>query len=174
MTYDTPSTKQFNLRTHRPGDMGYITHRHAVIYENQYNFDSRFESLISRITADFLDNYNPDLERCWIAENNGQFLGCIMLVSDKKPKTAKLRLLMVEETARGLGVGTALIQACIDFATNAGYEHIDLWTQSVLEGARRLYAKAGFKMIETQPHNDWGVDLVGEFWSLKLQRKEIV
>lgn len=97
-----------------------------------------------------------------------------MLVSDKKPKTAKLRLLMVEETARGLGVGTALIQACIDFANNAGYEHIDLWTQSVLEGARRLYAKAGFKMIETQPHSDWGVDLVGEFWSLKLQRKEIV
>ncbi|OBS20052.1 hypothetical protein FPOA_11773 [Fusarium poae] len=168
MTSGKPSEKHFTLRTHRTGDMGYITHRHAIIYEKQYNFDTRFEPLISRITADFLDNFNPNLERCWIAENNGEFLGCIMLVQDKKPKTAKLRLLIVEESARGLGVGTALIQACIDFAKEAGYEQVDLWTHNVLEGARRLYAKAGFKMIEAKPHSDWGVDLIGEFWSLKL------
>lgn len=168
MTGDKSSTKPFILRTHRPGDMGYITYRHGEIYANEYNFDSRFESLVSRITADFLDNLNPDLERCWIAEKDGEFLGCIMLVCDKKPKTAKLRLLLVEESARGLGVGSSLIQACIDFARKAGYEHVDLWTQSALEGARRLYARAGFSMTETQPHNDWGVDVIGEFWSLKL------
>lgn len=167
MTYDK-STRAFTLRTHQPGDMGYITHRHGTIYAKEYNFDYRFESLILRITADFLDNFNPNLERCWIAEKDGEFLGSIMLVQDVKPKTAKLRLLLVEESARGLGVGTALIQACIDFAREVGYESVDLWTQSILEGARRLYKKAGFERIETQPHRDWGVDLVGEFWSMKL------
>ncbi|RBR20076.1 uncharacterized protein FIESC28_05355 [Fusarium coffeatum] len=167
MTYDKP-TKSFTLRTHQPGDMDYITHRHGAIYAKEYNFDYRFESLISRITADFLDNFNPALERCWIAEKDGEFLGSIMLVQDKKPKTAKLRLLLVEESARGLGVGTALIQACIDFAREVGYEGIDLWTQSKLEGARRLYAKAGFEMVETQAHCDWGVDVMGEFWTMKL------
>ncbi|CAG7561888.1 unnamed protein product [Fusarium equiseti] len=167
MTFSKP-TKSFTLRTHQPGDMGYITHRHGAIYAKEYNFDYRCESLVSRITADFLDNFNPALERCWIAEKDGQFLGSIMLVQDKKPKTAKLRLLLVEESARGLGVGTALIQACIDFAREAGYERVDLWTQSILEGARRLYKKAGFELIETQPHCDWGVDVVGEFWSMKL------
>jgi N-acetylglutamate synthase-like GNAT family acetyltransferase len=168
MTYDKPSTP-FTVRTHQAGDMGFITHRHAIIYEKQYNFNSRFESLVSRITADFLDNFNPAKERCWIAEKDGEFLGCIMLVCDKKPKSAKLRLLMVEENARGLGVGTTLIQTCLDFAREAGYEQVDLWTQSVLEGARRLYARAGFKLVETQPpHSDWGVDLVGELWSLTL------
>ncbi|KAH7179076.1 acyl-CoA N-acyltransferase [Fusarium flagelliforme] len=167
MTNDKP-IKSFTLRTHQPGDMGYITYRHGKVYAKEYNFNSRFESLVSRITADFLDNFNPDLERCWIAEKDGQFLGSIMLVQEKKPKTAKLRLLLVEESARGLGVGTALIQACIDFAREAGYESVGLWTQSMLVGARRLYKKAGFELVKTEPQCDWGVDAVGEFWSMNL------
>ncbi|KAF5001219.1 hypothetical protein FGRMN_1162 [Fusarium graminum] len=167
MTTDNNS-EPFILRSHRPGDMGYITYRHSEIYDKEYGFDHRFESLLSRITADFLDNYQPTLEHCWVAEKDARFLGCVMLVQDKKPKTAKLRLLLVEESARGLGVATSLIQACIDFARQVGYTHIDLWTQSILEGARRLYSRAGFQLIETQPHRDWGVDVVGEFWSLKL------
>ncbi|KAF4435196.1 hypothetical protein F53441_13551 [Fusarium austroafricanum] len=167
MTRDS-SLPSFTLRSHRPGDMGYITYRHGAIYAKEYGFNDRFESLIGRITADFLDNFKPDLEGCWIAEKDGEFLGCIMLVRDKKPKTSKLRLLLVEETARGLGVGSALIQKCIDFSRQAGYEHIDLWTQSVLVGARRLYARAGFKLAETQEHSDFGVPLTGEFWTMKL------
>ncbi|RGP80772.1 acetyltransferase [Fusarium longipes] len=167
MTY-SKSTKPFTLRSHQPGDMGYITYRHGVNYTKQFNFNSKFESLVSRITADFIDNFNPAKERCWIAEKDGVWLGSIMLVCDTKPNSAKIRLLLVEEQARGLGVGTALVQACIDFAREAGYEHVNLWTQSLLEGARRIYTKAGFRMIETKPHSDWGVDLVGEFWSMEL------
>ncbi|KAF4498232.1 acetyltransferase [Fusarium agapanthi] len=158
----------FTIRSHQPGDMGYITYRHGAVYAQEYGFNYRFESLISRITANFVDNFKPDLEGCWIAEKDGSFLGCIILVQDKKRKTAKLRLLLVDESARGLGVGTALIQKCIDFAREAGYEHMDLWTQSILEGARRLYKKAGFEMIETKTHDNWGVELTGEFWTLTL------
>ncbi|KAF4966705.1 hypothetical protein FSARC_5649 [Fusarium sarcochroum] len=168
MTCDDSVSKPLILRTHRPGDIGYITYRHGEFYAREHGFSDSFESLVSRIGADFLDNLQPNLDRCWIAEKNGAFLGCVMLVQDKKPDTAKLRLLFVDDNARGLGVGTRLIQECINFAREAGYTHIDLWTQSVLEGARRLYSKAGFKMVETKVHHDWGVRLVGEFWTLKL------
>lgn len=160
--------KPFALRTHRPGDMGYITHRHGACYAKEYGFNMGFEALVARITADFIDNFDLSLDRCWIAEKNGQFLGCIMLVHDQKPDTAKLRLLFVEDNARGLGVGTKLIDACINFARGAGYACINLWTQSNLEGARRLYSKAGFRLIKTEAHNSWGAELSGEFWQLRL------
>ncbi|KAM5341198.1 hypothetical protein ACJ41O_015307 [Fusarium nematophilum] len=158
------------LRTHRPGDMGLITSRHGVIYcGSEYGFDQRFEALIARITADFIDNFDPKLERCWIAERGGEFLGCIMLIRDPQHENAaKLRLLLVEENARGLGVGTRLIQQCIDFSREAGYSCINLWTQSMLEGARRLYKRAGFKLVKTEDHESWGAKLTGEMWQLKL------
>ncbi|UPK94730.1 hypothetical protein LCI18_005665 [Fusarium solani-melongenae] len=167
MTSLHPSS-QVIIRTHRPGDMGLITHRHGILYSKEYGFDQRFEALVARITADFIDNLQPNLERCWIAEKDDEFLGCIMLVHDKQPGVAKLRLLLVEEKARGLGVGSSLIQQCITFAKEAGYTRINLWTQSMLEGARRLYAKAGFKLVEKEDHDSWGVKMTGEMWQMDL------
>ncbi|KAM0082341.1 hypothetical protein ACKRZS_005500 [Fusarium odoratissimum] len=169
MTSNNSFSKSFILRSHRPGDMGYITYRHGEIYAKEHGYDARFESLVSRITAEFLDNLQPNLDRCWIAEKDGVFLGCIMLVHDKKPKTAKLRLFLVEESARGFGVGTGLIQECIKFAREAGYAYIDLWTESNLEGARRLYSRAGFNMVRTENYDDWGVELCfAKLWWVRL------
>lgn len=150
--------------------MGLITYRHAVIYGSKpYHWGHRFEARVGRITADFIENFKPENERCWIAERNGEFLGCIMIVQDTENKNvAKLRLLLVEEAARGMGVATRLIKECIDFAREAGYEAIVLWTQSILEGARRLYKQAGFQLVESEEHASFGHPLVGEKWRLDL------
>jgi GNAT superfamily N-acetyltransferase len=150
--------------------MGLITQRHAIIYSIEpYNWDQRFEALVARITADFIDNYNPAKEQCWIAEKTGNFLGCVMLVQDPDNKDfAKLRLLLVEEEARGMGVATRLISECIQFAREAGYQSVVLWTQSILEGARRLYTRAGFSLIEWEEHESFGHVLIGEKWRLDL------
>lgn len=149
--------------------MGIIVQRHGVFYHNNFGFDQRFEALCARITADFLDNFNPALERCWIAEKAEKFMGCIMLVKDpEQNNTAKIRLLLVDESARGEGVGTRLVQQCVDFARGAGYDAIGLWTQSDLVGARRIYRKAGFVLDKTDKHSSWGKELMGEHWKMTL------
>lgn len=160
----------FELRTHRPGDMGLITHHHGIVYTSKpYEWDISCESIAARICADFIDNFKPQKERCWIAEKEGEFLGCVLLIKDPdEDKVARIRLLLVREQARGMGIATRLIQACINFAREAGYRSIFLWTQSILEGARRLYLRAGFVMVDTEEHDAFGQKMMGEKWRLVL------
>ena len=167
---DQATGRPFVLRTHRPGDIGWIIHRHGALYYEEYGWDERFEALVANIGADFINNYDPESERCWIAEKDGKFLGCIMLVKDRSSKgdAAKLRLLLVEPSARGLGVGRSLVRQCTEFARQVGYTRIVLWTNSVLTSARRLYAAEGYQHIQSEEHESFGFKLVGESWQLKL------
>jgi DNA-binding MarR family transcriptional regulator/N-acetylglutamate synthase-like GNAT family acetyltransferase len=158
----------FTLRQHRPGDMGWITYRHGILYWQEYGYDERFEAVVADIVAKFIQHYDPDRERCWVAEKDGEMVGSVFLV--KKSRTvAKLRLLLVEPSARGLGLGKRLVEECVSFARNAGYKKITLWTQSELKAARHLYELAGFKLIAEKPHASWSRDdLVSEVWEVEL------
>jgi DNA-binding MarR family transcriptional regulator/N-acetylglutamate synthase-like GNAT family acetyltransferase len=156
------------LRQHRPGDMGWVVHRHGILYSQEYGYDERFEALVAEIVAKFVQNLDPQRERCWIAEKDGERIGAIFLV--KKSKTiAKLRLLLVEPSVQGLGIGNRLVSECVTFARDSGYKRIVLWTQSELHAARHLYEQAGFKRTAQKAHQSWGrKDLVAETWELEL------
>ena len=156
------------LRTHQPGDMGWVVQRHGEVYFREYGWTEEFEALVAEITVEFIRKLDPARERCWIAEHNGQRVGCIFLVA-KDATTAKLRLLLVEPEARGLGVGRTLVSECVKFAREAGYRKVVLWTQENLNAARHLYTQAGFQVTAREPHHSFGHDLVAETWELELR-----
>lgn len=155
------------LRPHEPGDLGWITYRHGVLYAEEYGWDERFEALVAQISADFLRNNDPKKERCWIAEMDGEIVGSVMIARESE-KVARLRLFLVEPRARGLGLGTRLVEECIRFSRRSGYEKITLWTYSVLTAARHTYKKLGFELIKAEEEHSFGHDLVGEIWELTL------
>jgi DNA-binding MarR family transcriptional regulator/N-acetylglutamate synthase-like GNAT family acetyltransferase len=155
------------LREHRPGDMGWVTERHAVLYYEQDGWGPGFEALVAGIVKDFLESFDPKRERCWIAERNGERVGCVFVVNDKG--VARLRLLLIEPSVRGLGLGRRLVEECIAFSREKGYRKLVLWTHAQLAAARAIYAKTGFKKLKkTETHDSFGPKAVSEFWELKL------
>ncbi len=155
------------LRSHRVGDMGWVISRQAAAYAADYDWDISYEALVAEICAQFIKNYDPVREHCWIAETGGEPVGSIFLVK-ATDEIAKLRLLQVEKKARGLGVGRALVEQCMQGARERGYRRMTLWTQSVLVAARGIYKSAGFELVATKPHHSFGQDLIGETWERDL------
>jgi DNA-binding MarR family transcriptional regulator/N-acetylglutamate synthase-like GNAT family acetyltransferase len=155
------------LRPHQVGDMGWVVHRHGLLYAEEYGWDEQFEALVASIAAKFIQHYNPKQERCWIAEIEGEIVGSVFLIKQSK-RIAKLRLLLVEPKVRGLGIGTRLVNECIRFARQVGYRKIVLWTNSVLHAARHIYEKTGFRLVRQEPHHSFGHHLVGQTWELEL------
>jgi GNAT superfamily N-acetyltransferase len=168
----TRSTPPYTLRSPRPGDLGWIVQRHGELYAGEQGYDMRFEALVARLVGEFFERTlgakrKALRERCWIAERDGENLGCVF-VFEKSPRVAKLRMLLVEPGARGMGIGSRLIQECIDFARRAGYRKMTLWTHKTLTAARRLYRAAGFRLVRSVPNPSFGRKLVDEFWDLEL------
>lgn len=169
------------LRPHGPGDIGWIISRHGALYASEFDWNLSFEALVARIAADFIDRFDAGREACWIAERRGgdgrvEPVGCVMLVQARDDAggqadqgVAQLRLLLVEPSARGLGVGARLVAECTRFARDAGYRRLRLWTQSMLVAARSIYQREGYRLIGTEPHRSFGHDLVGEIWEMPLQ-----
>lgn len=155
------------IRPPQPGDIGWITHRQGVLYNQEYGWDEQFEALIAEIAAKFFQSFDPKRERCWIAEREGEVIGSVFCVKDSKT-IARLRLLYVEPSARGLGVGSRLVEECVAFARRAGYRKVTLWTNSVLHSARHIYERAGFRKVSEEAHHSYGHDLVSQTWDLKL------
>jgi DNA-binding MarR family transcriptional regulator/GNAT superfamily N-acetyltransferase len=166
----------FVLHAHRPGDMGWIMSRHGALYAEEYGWDLRFEALVGHIASRFIEQFDAEREACWIAERDGMNVGCVLLVQARDemseqviPGVAQLRLLLVEPTARGLGIGAALVRECERHARRCGYASITLWTNSVLLAARGIYRSQGYRLVKSEPHTSFGQALVGETWELPLR-----
>ena len=165
---DTAETKtSYLLRPHQPGDMSWIVHRQAILYSEEYGWDGTYEGLAAEIVAQFIKNYDPKRERVWVAEKDGEKVGAVF-VAKGSDQIARLRLLHVERQARGLGIGKRLVEECIRFARQAGYQKMTLWTQSILHAARHIYKKAGFRVVHEEKHHSFGKDLTAETWELDL------
>jgi DNA-binding MarR family transcriptional regulator len=157
----------WHTRLPAPGDIGWVVERHGALYAAEYGFDHRFEALVGKVASAFLAGHDPARERCWIAERGGLRLGSVFVVREAGD-VARIRLLIVEPAARGLGIGRRLVADCIDFARAAGYRRITLWTNDVLVAARAIYAAAGFRLVASKAHSDFGPAIVGEDWELDL------
>jgi GNAT superfamily N-acetyltransferase len=155
------------LRAPRPGDFGWIVQRHGVLYAEEQGWDARFEGVVAGVVSDYIKTFDPAREACWIAEHQGRPVGSIMLARESDT-VGRLRLLLVEPSARGLGVGEKLVAECLSFARLAGYREIVLWTQNNLLPARRLYERAGFVLEETWAYDGFGDGLISETWRLRL------
>jgi DNA-binding MarR family transcriptional regulator/GNAT superfamily N-acetyltransferase len=167
------SGERYVLRSHRIGDMGMVAQREGMGYAEQFGWNGEFEALVAKIAGDFVLNFDPAWERCWIAEIGGRHAGHIFLVKHPdRPGVAKLRLLFVEPEARGMGLGDALVKECLEFARSAGYRGVVLWTQSMLTSAIGIYRRAGFRLVKEEPHHSFGHDLVGQEWELDFNRKD--
>lgn len=166
---DEPPEKRvpFTLRPHQPGDMGWIIRRQTQLYASEFGWDGTFEAMLAEISAKFIKKFDPKSDNCWIAERNGEIVGSVFLVRAGKT-TGQLRMLYVESTARGLGIGQALVAACIEDARAKGYRKLKLWTNDILVSARKIYVAAGFRLIKEEKHDSFGKKLVGQFWNLDL------
>jgi DNA-binding MarR family transcriptional regulator/GNAT superfamily N-acetyltransferase len=160
------------LRDPEPGDLGWMVERHGAIYAEEYDWRGPFEGMCAGIVSDFAKTFDPKLEKCWIADVNGVRAGCVMLVRDdpkaKRPDVARLRLLLLDKDARGLGLGRMLVEACVSFARECGYRRLTLWTHKELTAARAIYTKLGFTKTGEEAHDDWGGKATSEFWDLDL------
>src|SRR5215831_10155915 len=166
---DKPESKTpYLLRQHQPGDMGWVVHRQAILYAEEYGWDETYEALAAEIVAQFIKNYDPRRERCWIAERDGVRIGAVFCAR-ASDELAKLRLLHVEAEARGLGIGKRLVEECVRFARQAGYKKMTLWTQSILLAARHIYKQVGFRVVHEEQHHSFGRDLTAETWELNLR-----
>src|SRR3954471_8160563 len=152
----------------RPGDLGWVVMAHGEVYDQQFGWNTDFEALVAKIVADYALGHDGSREAAWIAEADGERAGCVFLVADDEPDTAKLRILLVTPAARGLGIGARLVEECLSFARQAGYRQVVLWTNDVLASARRIYQAAGFTLIDEKPHHSFGHDLVGQTWTLSI------
>ena len=155
------------LRAHQPGDIGWVVHRHGVLYAREYGWDERFEAMVAAIAAKFVERFDPKRERCWIAEKDSERVGSVFLVR-RSASVGQLRMLIVDPKARGLGIGHRLVTECLRFARQVGYRKVVLWTNDILHAARSIYEKAGFQRVKRERHKSYGHDLVGETWELRL------
>ncbi len=166
---DTAPTAKiaYLLRPPQPGDLGWVVHRQAFLYAEEYGWDERFEALLAEIVAKFIQEFDAKCERCWIAECDGKIIGSVFVVR-QSDEVAKLRMLYVEPQTRGLGIGRRLVEECVRFARQTGYSRITLWTNDILTAARQIYQRAGFRLVAEEHHHSFGHDLVGENWELEL------
>jgi len=160
--------KPYTLRSHRPDDLPWVVCRHGELYTQEFGWDARFEQLVTGIVAEFEKNFDPTCERCWMAELNGERVGCVFVVKAHEEGVAKLRMLLVDPAARGMGLGEHLVTECIEFARSVGYQKLILWTSDTLVVARKLYERAEFQLVKEEAHSMFGPPMMGQTWELKL------